>query len=119
MKFGSARNLRSTKRSARVLRPSSAHRLPGSEALLPKLDAYAWSFEVGAVKPEPRMYAHLCEALDARPEQVVMIGDILSADYEGPIAYGMQACHLARKNISAAKAQISTLAHLQRFVPAT
>lgn len=89
------------------------------EALLPKLDAYAWSFQVGAVKPEPRIYAHLCEALGTRPEQVVMIGDTLSADYEGPIAYGMQACHLARTNVSAAEARISTLADIQRFVTST
>ncbi|MDM0122581.1 HAD family hydrolase [Variovorax arabinosiphilus] len=89
------------------------------KALLPKLDAYAWSFQVGAVKPEPRMYAHLCEALGARPEQVVMIGDTLLADYEGPIAYGMHACHLARTHVSAAKVRIFTLADVKRFVFAT
>ena len=86
------------------------------EALLPKLDAYVWSFVVGAVKPEPRMYAHLCDALELRPEQVVMIGDTLSADYEGPIAHGMQACHLARSQASVAELSVSTLAEIAPLI---
>ncbi|MCU4121002.1 HAD family hydrolase [Variovorax sp. N23] len=86
------------------------------EALLPKLDAYAWSFVVGAVKPEPRMYAHLCDALEVRPEQVVMIGDTLSADYEGPLAYGMQACHLARSCASPAKIWGSNLMQIELLI---
>lgn len=76
------------------------------QALLPQVDAYAWSFAVGAVKPEPRMYSYLCDALDASPEQVLMVGDTLSADYEGPRSFGMQACHLARKGLYAQPLEI-------------
>ncbi|MGJ7523910.1 HAD family hydrolase [Variovorax sp. LT1P1] len=82
------------------------------EALLPPLDAYAWSFAVGAVKPEPRMYAHLCEALDAAPGEVLMVGDTLLVDYEGPRSHGLQACHLARTRPSIAQAWIATLVEL-------
>ncbi len=85
-------------------------------ALLPELDAYAWSFAVGAVKPEPRMYAYLCDALRASPGQILMVGDTLSADYEGPLAHGMQACHLARGHLSPAKAWISTLTELDQLI---
>ena len=86
------------------------------QALLPQLDAYAWSFAVGAVKPEPRMYSYLCNALDALPEQVLMVGDTLSADYEGPRSFGMQACHLARKRTSEAKVWISTLMEIESLI---
>ncbi|MDM0119009.1 HAD family hydrolase [Variovorax arabinosiphilus] len=86
------------------------------QALLPQLDAYAWSFAVGAVKPEPHMYSYLCDALDASPEQVLMVGDTLSADYEGPRSFGMQACHLARKRTSEAKVWISTLLELESLI---
>lgn len=88
------------------------------EALLPPLDAYAWSFAVGAVKPEPRMYAHLCQALDAAPGEVLMVGDTLLADYEGPRLHGLQACHLARIRSSGAQAWIATLSELEpRIAP--
>lgn len=83
------------------------------QALLPQFDAYAWSFAVGAVKPEPRMYSYLCNALDASPEEILMVGDTLSADYEGPRSYGMQACHLSRKQISKATAWIATLSEIE------
>jgi HAD superfamily hydrolase (TIGR01549 family) len=80
--------------------------------LLPQLDAYAWSFSVGSVKPDPAIYASLCDALDVSPAQVLMVGDTLTADYEGPRAHGMQACHLAREGPSAAGLWISRLTQL-------
>ncbi len=86
------------------------------QALLPQLDAYAWSFAAGAVKPTHRMYSYLCDALDASPEQVLMVGDTLSADYEGPRSFGMQACHLARKRTSEAKVWISTLMEIEPLI---
>lgn len=63
---------------------------------LPELDAYAWSFEVGAIKPDPRIYRHICQALDVEPGQVMMVGDTHSADVDGPRQFGMQALHLVR-----------------------
>lgn len=86
------------------------------EALLQPLDAYAWSFAVGAVKPEHRMYSYLCDELGASPEQILMVGDTLSADYTGPISFGMQACHLARKRSSEAKVWISTLMEIESLI---
>lgn len=80
--------------------------------LLPSLDAYAWSFSVGAVKPDPAIYAALCEALNESPSRVLMVGDTFTADYEGPRDYGMQACHLVRGGSSAANVKISRLTEL-------
>lgn len=67
------------------------------KTLLPfELDAYAWSFEVGAVKPETLIYQHVCDALQCLPQEVVMIGDTVEADYLGPNNYGMHGFYLAR-----------------------
>ncbi len=66
------------------------------KALLSELDAYAWSYEVGAIKPDPRIYNYLCRQLDCLPEHVLMVGDTLEADYYGPRRFGMKSLHLSR-----------------------
>jgi HAD superfamily hydrolase (TIGR01549 family) len=60
-------------------------------------DAYAWSFEVGYLKPDRRIFFWTCERLSAPPENALMIGDSLRADYQGARAAGMQAIHLRRQ----------------------
>jgi HAD superfamily hydrolase (TIGR01549 family) len=66
-------------------------------ALLPfELDAYAWSFEVGYLKPDRRIFKWTCKRLGVAPENTLMIGDTLIADYQGAQAAGMQAIHLRR-----------------------
>ncbi len=66
-------------------------------ALLPfELDAYAWSFEVGAVKPDPAIFSAVCKKLDLPPAEILFVGDSYAADCAGPRAFGMQALHLAR-----------------------
>lgn len=65
--------------------------------LLPPLDAYAWSFEVGAIKPEPAIYAHACRQLDCEPGQVLMVGDTPEADLHGPRRFGMRSLLLRRE----------------------
>lgn len=78
--------------------------------LLPfELDAYAWSFEVGAVKPEPAIYEQICNELGCTPGEVVMIGDTLEADYAGPRRIGMHGFHLDRKGESAVAENLKTL----------
>lgn len=69
--------------------------------LLPGLDVYMWSFEAGAVKPDPRIYDRLCSTLGCKPGSVLMVGDTLEADCDGPIAFGMRALHLNRDGHSA------------------
>jgi len=70
---------------------------PVVKKLMPfELDAYAWSFEVGAVKPQKEIYQHVCALLKCRPSQVVMIGDTLEADCVAPNRYGMRGFHLTR-----------------------
>lgn len=70
-------------------------------SLLPfEFDAYVWSFEVGAIKPEHRIYATACRLLGLNPEEVLMVGDTYDADCLGPRQFGMRALHLARDSKS-------------------
>jgi HAD superfamily hydrolase (TIGR01549 family) len=65
--------------------------------LLPSpLDAYALSFAVGAVKPDPVIYQHVCRSLKCSADEVLFIGDSRRADFEGPRSIGMHARHLRR-----------------------
>lgn len=83
---------------------------PPVDALLPfRLDAYAWSFEVGAVKSDAAIYRSICDRLDVPPERILMIGDTYEADCAGPRRVGMQALHLAREGESPDRVFIRTL----------
>jgi HAD superfamily hydrolase (TIGR01493 family) len=80
------------------------------EAILPfPLDAHVWSFDVGAIKPDPVIYARACQQLSCAPSEVLMIGDTLDADVDGPRGFGMQALLLDRKRRSRAKNALSSL----------
>lgn len=60
--------------------------------LLPQMDGYALSCELGLMKPDPRMYAAACDLLAVKPglvdgtaaNSVLMIGDSLKCDRDGP-----------------------------------
>lgn len=70
---------------------------PAVRGLLPDLDAYVLSYEVGVAKPDPAIFRRVCDALDCAPGEVVFVGDSKRCDVDGPRAFGMQAHHLDRK----------------------
>jgi len=81
--------------------------------LLPfQLDAYTWSFEAGAIKPDPAIYMHACAALGCAPERVLMVGDTPAADVDGPRGIGMQSILLDRKQRHAGAATLPSLVAL-------
>lgn len=57
-------------------------------------DVEVLSFKVGAIKPEPAIYAHVLDGLQIDPEKVLFVGDTARADIEGPQAAGMKAVHV-------------------------
>jgi HAD superfamily hydrolase (TIGR01549 family) len=67
-------------------------------SLLPPCDAYSWSYETGVNKPNPRIYQHFIDLLNCKPEEILFIGDTQLADVEGPLAIGMHARLIDRKN---------------------
>jgi putative hydrolase of the HAD superfamily len=67
-----------------------------------------------AAKPDPRAFAEACRRLDARPEQVLMVGDNYEIDILAARAAGLTAVHLDRggRRPEPDPARISTLADL-------
>lgn len=55
------------------------------------------SYEVGAIKPEPEIYADIVNQSHVRPSQILFVGDTFAADVEGPMSYGFLALHLKRE----------------------
>lgn len=64
--------------------------------LLPLLDAYAFSFEIGAMKPEPKMYQAMIDCLGVNAHETWMIGDSQLCDRHGPIEFGIRGHYLSR-----------------------
>jgi FMN phosphatase YigB (HAD superfamily) len=81
-------------------------------------DAAAWSFEVGAIKPDREIYACLWERLNLQPSNVLMIGDTENEDYLAPVHFGMQAIRLRRGRSRSGLPSISTLSDLPALVSA-
>lgn len=85
--------------------------------LLPiPLDAYTWSFEAKALKPDPAIYDAVCRSLQCLPNQVLMIGDTQKADVDGPRLFGMQAIRIDRKTGNDNDERLSSLAGLFKFL---
>ncbi|MQY11738.1 (S)-2-haloacid dehalogenase 4A [Streptomyces sp. RB5] len=53
----------------------------------PYLDAHVFSYEVGLVKPDPRIFRLACERLGLAPGEVLMVGDERARD-GGAVAVG-------------------------------
>ncbi|MFC7217649.1 HAD-IA family hydrolase [Streptomyces polyrhachis] len=53
----------------------------------PYLDAHVFSYEVGLVKPDPRIFQLACAKLDLAPREVLMVGDERRKD-GGAVAAG-------------------------------
>lgn len=88
--------------------------------LLPyELDAYAWSFELGVIKPEPLIYSVACSQLQCDPSDVLMVGDTMEADVEGPRRMGMQSLLLNRGSEAEDGGTISNLSMLLGIIDAS
>ena len=66
-----------------------------------------FSCDIGLRKPDSKIYHKMIRNLNINPAQVLMAGDSVSADVDGPRSIGMNAVHLDRRNASLNK--ISTL----------
>ncbi|HGY9639948.1 MULTISPECIES: HAD family hydrolase [Pseudomonas] len=83
------------------------HRMVGKQ-LLPDFNAYAFSYELGIIKPDPTIYRSVCNDLGVVPghlfegaAQVAMIGDSPRCDRDGPRAIGIKGFYLNRSGTEA------------------
>jgi FMN phosphatase YigB (HAD superfamily) len=77
---------------------------PIVKSLFPEMDGYAFSFELGVMKPQSAIYRSICNQMGMEPghylsrekSEVVMIGDSKRCDRDGPRSVGIMGFHLDR-----------------------
>ncbi len=62
------------------------------------LDVVVASDDLPAGKPDPRAYAATCEVLGVAPADVLMVGNDVEKDYQGPLDAGLGAVLLDRED---------------------
>ena len=67
--------------------------------LLPDLDAYIFSYEIGCKKPTAEIYQICCDRLGCRASQILFIGDSEKNDFIAPLSFGMNAKKFDRKSL--------------------
>lgn len=95
---------------------AAAYAPPIKRLLSIPLDAYTWSFEAKALKPDRAIYEAVCRSLKCLPHQVLMIGDTQKADVDGPRSFGMQAIRIDRNTDNDNDERIASLAGLFKFL---
>ncbi|WP_122252416.1 HAD family hydrolase [Pseudomonas savastanoi] len=78
---------------------------PPVQQLLPGLDAFGFSYQIGATKPSPIIYMETCKLLGVAPgellttgERVLMIGDSRRFDRDGARANGISGFWINRRD---------------------
>ena len=66
------------------------------DPLLPAEIVRTWSWEVGALKPEPMIFQTACQRLGCEPSKVLMVGDRVEDDVLGARDAGLHALHIDR-----------------------
>ncbi len=71
--------------------PEMMRRQVDSNGIGDLVDAVVFSSQVGRRKPAPEIYHAALDAIGARPERALFVGDRVREDYDGPRAIGMRA----------------------------
>jgi putative hydrolase of the HAD superfamily len=74
-----------------------------THGLLEHLEYCAFSNEVGAPKPDPRIFRVALEAIDTAPEHAVHVGDLLRTDVHGARSIGMKTVRITQISDDAAR----------------
>jgi len=88
--------------------------------LFPRMDGYAFSYELGVIKPDPSIYRSICTQMNVEPGnlfdlekgRVLMIGDSRRCDQEAPRAVGIMGFLLDRSG----RGQITDLRQFAQLV---
>ncbi|WP_165903578.1 HAD family hydrolase [Hymenobacter gummosus] len=81
--------------------------------MTPLIDALITSEDVGATKPDPRIFRVALERLGARPEEAVLVGDNWTADVLGARAAGIRPVWLNRFGAACPDATVTMITSLE------
>lgn len=73
--------------------------------LLSDADGIFLSYEIGLIKPDPKIYLHVAESLGFAPDDCLFVGDSIGSDLKGPAKVGMHSHLLSRWHNSPAIGQ--------------
>ena len=62
-------------------------------------DFLGYSFEVGAIKPDKKMFNAVLSHFNVKPNEAIMVGDSLRSDIGGAQALGMHNCQIERDDM--------------------
>ncbi|MFH1133089.1 MAG: HAD family hydrolase [Nanoarchaeota archaeon] len=93
--------------------PFSINQVLDKFNLRPMFDTVAFSYEVGALKNDPKLFAAALKQLKMKPEDVLMIGDSLESDIKGAENAGIPAILLDRRNVREFENKIQNLRDLR------
>ena len=82
--------------------------------LHPFIDAYALSYEIGAVKPQAEAFRSACRMIDADPARTLMVGDDPRAD-SGALSAGLRAFLVPAMPVGAENGLRSVLSLVANF----
>lgn len=68
-----------------------------------KFDYLGYSFDMNAIKPDPKTFKTVLAALKISPKEALMVGDSLRSDIDGAQKVGMHTCYIKRKERSSVK----------------
>lgn len=92
---------------------------PALRLLSSYVDAHVWSCEAGFIKPEREIYLLSAVELGVTPDKVLMVGDNVEADVNGPVSAGMRAVLIRRTQTGAAEPCVTSLDGVFRLVAAS
>jgi HAD superfamily hydrolase (TIGR01549 family) len=78
-------------------------------------DCCVWSYSVGALKPDSRMFSTACEMLNVQARDTLMVGDSFVCDFQGAVGFGMNALLLQR--VGSPPEGIPTIRTLHEVLP--
>ena len=98
----------------------SLHEVLDRTRLRPLVDAVVTSAEVGAAKPDGRLFAAALEAAGAQPHEAIHAGDSLDEDIAGARGAGIDAVWVRRERHAGTDAPpgVTTIASLDELDPA-
>lgn len=81
--------------------------------LTPLVDVMLCVDEIPAAKPDPRSYQAICECLEIKPTEAIMIGDHWENDVQGAIRFNMSAIWLNRHDNTTPNPEIPEVTELK------
>ena len=84
--------------------------------LMELFDVIAMSYDVGALKTDPKLYEHALTQLGLQKEEVLIVGDSLESDMAGAQKVGIKGVLMDRRDRRDYSPKVTSLQELDKFL---